>query len=155
MTGPFFSHLGKVSIEAWLIEKPLKHKYNYTMHSLSEVRRTSPMATQSKFAPRNLFDFIEWNASLTRKPAYTPEKYKLSHRDESDVLRVKQYIQNILLKQKNDQLIKFPSIEGLVGFLGVKTSEVYTALKELKSLGYEYHVENPSSPIVAWDKLAQ
>ena len=110
------------------------------------------MSAKRVFVQTSLFDLEDLR--LNEYPTLVPNPFKTPKVFDSDILKVKNYLQKILLRQEKERQIKFPSIEALVGHLSVTIDEVYKALAELKQIGFDYKIVDKITPIIVWDKLA-
>ena len=110
------------------------------------------MSAKRVFVQTSLFDLEDLR--INEYPTLVQNPFNTLKAFDSDILKVKNYLQRILLRQEKERQIKFPSVEALTGYLSVTKDEVYKALAELKQIGFDYKIVDKMTPIRVWDKLA-
>jgi hypothetical protein len=73
---------------------------------------------------------------------------------ESDILTIKKYIQNVINLQAEKSCIRLPSVEAIKDFFSVNNQTVMDCLREMKHEGYHFMIIDQSHPVLVWDALA-
>jgi len=109
------------------------------------------MATVSQDLSRMTFSIFTLNPFL--KP--TSDSQTQKGISDSSIIRIKEYFQVLLFRQKQNSSINFPSIKALAGFLEVSIQDILATLNELQHMGFDYKIAHAQKTLLVWDSLQE